>query len=222
MPYLTSNADRYHLYVSYACPWATRTLIIRCKLKGLDTLSVPLTVLFPRLGSNGWPFALADEFPGAEADPLYDSSYLNELYLRADPNYASRVPVLWDENLNTVVNNESSDIMRIRFTEIDALWVYWDINNSVYRAGFTMEQAAYDERRSRGIEETLTGKDYHLVNSPKPSSGFLSPSWLRKLYWTIPAFKYSTFFDHIKGGYYGPRGSTACQSDAHCPDWPVA
>ncbi|KAJ7914256.1 glutathione S-transferase [Mycena leptocephala] len=255
--------DRYHLYVSYACPWATRTLIVR-KLKGLEEI-IPLTVVSPRLGTNGWPFGNVDEFPGAEADPLFNSSYIRDLYLRADPEYASRftVPVLWDKKLNTVVNNESSEIIRMfnsefnellpadkakldlypepHRAEIDALneWVYSDINNGVYLSGFATQQAAYETAVVKlfaaldKIEEILTGKDYLVggqlteadvrlfvtiirfdpayvgqfkCNIRTIRGGYPAiHSWLRKLYWSMPAFHESTNFDHIKACYYGSQ-----------------
>ncbi|KAJ6584347.1 glutathione S-transferase [Mycena capillaripes] len=257
--------DRYHLYVSYGCPWATRTLIVR-KLKGLEEI-IPITVVSPRIGSNGWPFGNIDEFPGAEPDPLFKSSYIKELYFRAEPEYASRftVPVLWDKKLNTIVNNESSEIIRMfnsgfndilpadkadpdlypaqYRTEIDALndWVYSDINNGVYGAGFATQQAAYETAvvalfaALDKIEEILTGKDYLVggqlteadvrlfVTIIRFDTAYVGAfkcnirtirdgypaihSWLRKLYWNIPAFKDSTFFDHIKTGYYGAQPS---------------
>ncbi|KAJ7634985.1 glutathione S-transferase [Roridomyces roridus] len=251
--------DRYHLYVSYACPWATRALIVR-KLKGLEDI-ISVTVVSPRFGANGWSFGNVDEFPGAEADPLHNSSYIKDLYLLADPEFNSRftVPVLWDKKLNTVVNNESSEIIRMFNTafndlipaenaaldlypedlrpEIDELnaWVYTDINNGVYRAGFATQQAAYDKAVTEvfagldRIEAILAGKDY-LVGERLTEADvrlFVTiirfdvayfvlfkcnlrnirddypamHAWLKKLYWTIPAFKESTFFDHIKTGY---------------------
>lgn len=113
--------DRYHLYVSYACPWATRALIMR-KLKGLEDI-IPFTVVSPRMGTDGWPFAAADAFPGADVDPLYQSQHVKDLYLRADPNYSGRftVPVLWDKKQHTIVNNESSELIRIFNTEFNAV-----------------------------------------------------------------------------------------------------
>jgi len=164
---LPPERDRYHLYVSYACPWASRTLIMR-KLKGLEDI-IPVTVVSPRMGTDGWPFASADQFPGADADPLYDSRHVKDLYLRADPAYSGRftVPVLWDKKRNTIVNNESSEIIRMLNTEFNALvptekaqldlypaplradidgvneWVYDRINNGVYKAGFATSQEAY-------------------------------------------------------------------------------
>ncbi|KAF8633152.1 hypothetical protein AX17_004653 [Amanita inopinata Kibby_2008] len=182
--------DRYHLYVGYACPWATRTLIMR-KLKGLEDI-IPVTVVSPRMGSLGWPFANVDAFPGADVDPLYSSEHVKDLYLRADPDYGGRftVPVLWDKKTHTIVNNESSEIIRIfnsafnellpkdkaaldyypeeHRQEIDSLneWVYEKINNGVYRSGFAGSQQAYEKAVVEvfgGLdkaEKILEGKDY--------------------------------------------------------------
>ncbi|KAF8635425.1 hypothetical protein AX15_000414 [Amanita polypyramis BW_CC] len=159
--------DRYHLYVSYACPWATRTLIFR-KLKGLEDI-IPITVVSPRMGPDGWAFKNVDDFPAADVDPLYQSEHIKDLYLRADPGYEGRftVPVLWDKKTNTIVNNESSEIIRVLNSafndllekdkaaldfyphalrsEIDEVngWIYDSINNGVYRAGFAQKQEAY-------------------------------------------------------------------------------
>ncbi|KAJ2925371.1 hypothetical protein H1R20_g11664, partial [Candolleomyces eurysporus] len=184
------EADRYHLYVSYACPWATRTLIVR-KLKGLEGL-IPVTVVSPRMGSLGWPFASVDPFPAADADPLYDSQHVKDLYLKAAPDYSGRftVPVLWDKKNQTIVNNESSEIIRIFNTafnhlipaekasadlypaelraEIDSHndWIYPAINNGVYRAGFATTQEAYEKAVHEvfegldKVEKLLTGKEY--------------------------------------------------------------
>jgi putative glutathione S-transferase len=182
--------DRYHLYVSYACPWATRTLIVR-KLKGLEPF-IDVTVVSPRMGANGWPFANADPFPAADKDPLYQSEHVKDLYLKVDPDYAGRftVPVLWDKQLHTIVNNESSEIIRIFNTafneflpadkaaldfypeklrsQIDELneWIYPNINNGVYRSGFATTQEAYQKAVVEvfdaldKVEKILDGKDY--------------------------------------------------------------
>ena len=113
--------DRYHLYVSFACPWATRTLIMH-KLKGLEDV-ISITAVSPRMGTDGWPFAPTDSYPGADVDPLYQSRSVKDLYLRADPNYSGRftVPVLWDKKRHTIVNNESSEIIRMLNSEFNAL-----------------------------------------------------------------------------------------------------
>jgi putative glutathione S-transferase len=190
-----AEKDRYHLYVSYACPWATRTLILR-KLKGLEDI-IPVTVVSPHMGKDGWPFGNIDQFPGAEADPLYNSSHVKDLYLKVEPNYAGRftVPVLWDKKTQTIVNNESSEIIRMfnsefndilpaekaaldyypekHRAEIDSLneWVYDTVNNGVYRAGFASTQEAYKAavvplfNSLDRLETILTGKDYLIGNS---------------------------------------------------------
>jgi len=160
---------RYHLYVSYACPWAHRTLIVR-KLKGLEDF-IGVTVVSPHMGADGWPFASADEFPGAQKDPLHDSKHVKDLYFRVNPEYSGRftVPVLWDKKHSTIVNNESSEIIRILNTAFNDIlpsgekkdldlypaslkdqideqneWVYHTVNNGVYKTGFASTQAAYE------------------------------------------------------------------------------
>ncbi|NIZ08487.1 glutathione S-transferase family protein [Pseudooceanicola sp. HF7] len=158
-----AEAGRYRLYVALICPWASRTLIAR-KLKGLADL-IPITVVAPQLTDQGWQFG---GYPGADEDPLFGSRYMHELYSRADPQINGRatVPVLWDMERNTIVNNESADILRMfdsafaglsesAFTlypeelaaRIDALNpdLYTLLNNGVYKAGFASSQEAYDE-----------------------------------------------------------------------------
>jgi putative glutathione S-transferase len=159
-----AESGRYHLYVSYACPWAHRTLIVRA-LKGLQE-HIGVSVVHPHMLENGWE--LRDDFDGANGDALYGFSKLYELYLKADENYTGRVtvPVLWDKQRETIVSNESAEIIRmlnISFdglgaapgnfypevlrAEIDAIneHVYNDVNNGVYKAGFATSQDAYDE-----------------------------------------------------------------------------
>ncbi|MBY6063211.1 glutathione S-transferase family protein [Pseudidiomarina sediminum] len=156
-----AESGRYHLYVSYACPWAHRTLIFR-KLKGLEQ-HISVSAVEPLMLENGWEFG-AD----ALADPLYQHDFLYQLYLRADPNYSGRVtvPVLWDKQQQTIVSNESAEIIRMfnsAFNEltgntldfypedqravIDAIndEVYHNVNNGVYKCGFATEQDAYEE-----------------------------------------------------------------------------
>ena len=157
------EAGRYRLYVALICPWASRTLIAR-RLKGLADL-IPVTVVNPTLTDQGWRFG---GYPGADEDPLYGSSYMHELYSRADPHISGRatVPVLWDMKRGVMVNNESADIVRMFDTafeaiapsdlrlypaaladEIDVLnrQIYESLNNGVYKAGFASSQEAYDE-----------------------------------------------------------------------------
>lgn len=158
-----AEAGRYRLYVALICPWASRTLIAR-KLKGLEEI-IAVTVVNPVLSAEGWQFG---GYPGAEADPLHASSFLHQLYTRADDDFTGRatVPVLWDEATDTMVSNESADILRMFNTafadlvpgtrdlypqdlraQIDVLndEVYPLLNNGVYQAGFASTQAAYDE-----------------------------------------------------------------------------
>ncbi|KAJ8027275.1 Glutathione S-transferase omega-like 2 [Holothuria leucospilota] len=173
-----AEKDRYHLYVSLACPWAHRTLIVR-KLKGLEEV-LPYTVVDWLLGENGWNFT--DQKPKCTLDPVNGAKYLREIYFKADPNYDRNftVPVVWDKKTNTIVNNESSEIIRMLnsefnefcgtpaqkemdlypealHSEIDEVnsWIYPKINNGVYRAGFARSQEAYDE----GVKDVFEGLD---------------------------------------------------------------
>lgn len=158
-----AEAGRYHLYVAYICPWASRTLMVR-GLKGLQDL-VSVTVVNPRLSDHGWQFG---GYPGAKLDPVNNANYMHELYTRANSQYTGRatVPVLWDKQTGTIVNNESADILRMfncAFNDlvdqgpdlypadiagdIDALnqHIYRNLNNGVYQAGFASTQQAYKE-----------------------------------------------------------------------------
>jgi len=158
-----AESGRYHLYVALICPWASRTLAVRA-LKGLDTM-ITVSVVEPRLSDQGWRFGT---FPGADYDLLNGATYLHEIYTRVDPQYSGRatVPVLWDKETRTIVNNESADIVRMfnsAFDEltgngldlypeglrpaIDSLNVrmYEQLNNGVYKAGFARTQGAYEE-----------------------------------------------------------------------------
>ncbi|KAB2692110.1 glutathione S-transferase family protein [Brucella pseudogrignonensis] len=158
-----AEPGRYHLYVSYACPWAHRTLIFRALKKLEDVISV--SVVDYLMVEEGWTFYGTT---GSTGDALYGSKRLHEIYTRADPTYSGRVtvPVLWDKQRETIVSNESSEIIRMLNSafdafgdasldlypealrgEIDALneFVYPNINNGVYRAGFATSQEAYEE-----------------------------------------------------------------------------
>lgn len=163
-----AEPGRYHLYVSLACPWAHRTLIYRA-LKGLESV-ISVSVVHYHMGEDGWTFLKEDGLKedGATGDTLYGSDFLHQIYTKADPAYSGRVtvPVLWDKQEQTIVNNESSEIIRMLNSAFDA-WgnasldfypeplraeidavnalVYPAINNGVYRAGFATTQAAYEE-----------------------------------------------------------------------------
>ena len=158
-----AEAGRYHLYAALICPWASRALIAR-KLKRLEKL-ISVSIVEPTITDNGWRFG---DYPGASRDAINGATYMHEIYSRADPHYTGRatVPVLWDKQRETIVNNESADILRIfnsgfggladnaidlypedLCAEIDALnaQVYPHLNNGVYRAGFATTQQAYEE-----------------------------------------------------------------------------
>ena len=184
-----AESGRYHLYVSYACPWAHRTLIVRA-LKGLQE-HISVSVVHPHMLENGWE--LRDDFDGANGDGLYGFSKLYELYLKADASYTGRVtvPVLWDKQRETIVSNESAEIIRMLNTSFDGLGaapgnfypealqaeidaindpVYNHVNNGVYKAGFATSQQAYDEavvtlfEQLDALEQRL-GKQRYLVGN---------------------------------------------------------
>ncbi len=182
-----AEPGRYHLYVSYACPWAHRTLIFR-KLKGLEEL-ISVTVTDSYMGSEGWTLGRED---GCGEGPLRGVSRLYEIYTKANPGYTGRVtvPVLWDKTRDTIVNNESAEIIRMlnsafngflpeekaaldfaprdllpEIDEINAL-VYDSVNNGVYKAGFATSQEAYEEAAQAlfsaldRLEERLEARRY--------------------------------------------------------------
>jgi len=158
------EAGRYHLYVSFACPWAHRTLIFQ-KLKGLED-AISLSVVDPYMGANGWEFGSSE---GCIPDEVNAAKLLHEVYTKAEPTYTGRVtvPVLWDRQHSTIVSNESSEIIRMFNAEFDAVaahpeldfypeglreeiddinaFVYPNVNNGVYRCGFATTQQAYEE-----------------------------------------------------------------------------
>ena len=158
-----AEPGRYHLYVAYACPWAHRTLIFR-KLKGLETM-IGLSVVNPIMREHGWTFR-----PGYKviADPIHNAEFMHQVYTAAKSDYSGRVtvPVLWDKQENTIVSNESSDIIRMFNSAFDSVGakpgdfypeelredidainavVYDNVNNGVYKAGFATTQDAYEE-----------------------------------------------------------------------------
>ena len=180
-----AEADRYHLYVSYACPWAHRTLIFR-KLKGLEDL-IGVSAVHPDMLNDGWTFDT--DFAGATGDTLYGSRFARDIYTRADPKVSGRVtvPILWDKQRETIVSNESAEIIRMFNSafngltgntddyypealraEIDAVneRIYDTVNNGVYKAGFATTQDAYDEAIAPlfetldWIEERLTTRRF--------------------------------------------------------------
>jgi len=174
-----AEPGRYHLYVSLACPWAHRTLIFRA-LKGLQDM-ISVSVVNPLMAENGWTF---DPAPGVVPDPVDNADYLYQVYQRARPDYSGRVtvPVLWDLERNTIVNNESAEIIRMLNSAFDGVGatpgdyapaelleqidqtnshVYDTINNGVYKAGFATAQDVY-EREVTALFESLEGLEERL------------------------------------------------------------
>lgn len=208
-----AEPDRYHLYVSLACPWAHRTLIFR-KLKKLEPL-ISISVVDPLMGREGWVFSAA---PGAIPDAVTGKRRLYEIYLLADPRYSGRVtvPALWDKKRRTIVNNESAEIIRMFNSAFDGLTgektdyypaalreeidringrVYETVNNGVYRAGFATSQAAYEEAFAAlfesldGLEERLSRHRYLLGNR------LTEADW--RLFTTLVRFD-AVYYGHFK------------------------
>ena len=167
-------ANRYHLYVSYACPWAHRTLIMRSLKELTDAISI--SVVDPLMAEDGWEFS---DFRGTIPDTVNDTKYLRKVYAIADSNYTGRVtvPILWDKETSTIVNNESREIIRMFDTEFRDIAsnevdlypqglkdkvdraiddIYDPINNGVYKAGFAKSQSAYEE----AVTELFAALDY--------------------------------------------------------------
>ena len=176
-----AQANRYHLYISYACPWAHRTLIFRM-LKGLEDI-IDVSIVDHFMGANGWEFHDRD---GGTIDHLHGSEYMHEVYTKAMSDYTGRVtvPVLWDKHNNTIVSNESSEIIRMfnsefaemsssdhdyypehlrkDIDEINAI-IYHNVNNGVYKCGFATTQEAYNENYDK-LFATLDMLDERLAN----------------------------------------------------------
>jgi len=206
------DRDRYHLYVSYACPWAHRALIYRA-LKGLEDV-ISVTAVDPYMGSGGWRFSSADD-----GDPILGKEALWEVYVAADPRYTGRVtvPALWDRSEGTIVNNESSEIIRMLNSEfnssaknptldlypeslrpeIDA-WndrIYPNLNNGVYRAGFATTQSAYEEAVGL-VFSTLDVLEEHLTRQRYLCGQALTEADIR-LFPTLYRFD-AVYYGHFK------------------------
>ncbi len=208
-----AEADRYHLYVSLACPWASRTLMIRT-LKGLEDM-ISISVVHPLMLEDGWTF---EEGEGVIGDPIFQARYLHQVYTAVKPDYTGRVtvPVLFDKKTKTIVNNESSEIIRMLNTAFDGLgakpgnyvpdqwleeidtvndFVYHRINNGVYKAGFATKQEVYEEEVAAlfealdQMEERLAGQDYLVGNR-------LTEADIR-LFTTLVRFD-AVYFGHFK------------------------
>lgn len=204
-----AKAGRYHLYVSYACPWAHRTLIAR-KLKQLDAI-VSFSSVEPLMLQDGWTFAAEGEL----ADPIYGARMLHAIYTRADPRFSGKVtvPVLWDKERATIVNNESSEILKIFDTAFDAIApktpslypealraemdevnqrVYDTLNNGVYKCGFATKQEAYEEALGP-LFDTLAWLEERLT----------SRRWLMGDTFTLADIRLFTTLVRFDAVYYG-------------------
>ena len=197
-----ATPGRYHLYVSYACPWASRVVIVR-KLKRLEDV-IGMTVVDPIRDERGWRFTAADP------DPHEGFRFLAEAYAATDPSFEGRVtvPVLWDTETRRIVNNESADIMRMLngwsdegpdlapaelLDEIDALnrLIYENVNDGVYKAGFAVTQEAYEEAFDKlfATLDRLADRRYLLGDEP------LEPDW--RLFVTLVRFD-PVYYVHFK------------------------
>lgn len=207
-----AESGRYHLYVSLACPWAHRTLIFR-KLKGLEE-HISVSIVSPDMLEHGWTF---DTETGSSGDDLFSSRYMHEIYTRNDARYSGRVtvPVLWDKKLQRIVSNESAEIIRmfnIAFnditgnildlypnalqSEIDEIneFIYHNINNGVYKAGFATTQEAYEE----AVEQLFNGLD--KVENILASKRYLTGGVITEADWRL--FTTLIRFDSVYVGHF--------------------
>lgn len=198
-----AEANRYHLYVSLACPWASRALIMH-SIKGLEKL-ISVSIVHPLMLENGWTFEPGE---GVIADPVINAEYLYEIYTHVEPDYSGRVtvPVLYDLKQDKIVNNESSEILRMLnsafdnigakeanyvpeelLSEIDAIneKVYDTVNNGVYKAGFATKQQVYEEEVTKlfdeldELEERLSDNRYLLGDRITEADWRLFPTLIR-------------------------------------------
>ena len=211
-----AETNRYHLYISHACPWAHRTMIFR-QLKGLEDM-ISVSVVHPLMPQESWVFG---DYPGATVDHINGANFMYENYQKADANFNGlvTVPVLWDKKHNTIVNNESSEIIRMFNTafndllenetseldfypkvlrnEIDAInaTIYENVNNGVYRCGFANSQAAYNAAYKRLFDtldmlEDLLSKQRYLVGEQLTEA-----DW--RLFTTLVRFD-AVYYNHFK------------------------
>jgi len=208
-----AEPGRYHLYVSLACPWAHRTLIIRA-LKGLESI-LPISVVDPFMGAKGWTFTNG---PGCIPDTVNGATRLYELYVRTKVDYTGRVtvPVLWDVKTGRIVNNESSEIVRMLNREFDSFatrrvpdlypdslradierWntrIYHTVNNGVYRSGFATTQEKYEEAVTE-LFDTFDVLEQHLA-----AHRYLCGSQITEADWRL--FPTLVRFDAVYHGHF--------------------
>ena len=208
-----AEPNRYHLYVSYACPWASRALIMR-SLKGLEDI-ISVSAVNPLMKENGWTFEPGE---GVIADPVIDADFMYEIYTKVDPDYSGRVtvPVLYDLKKNKIVNNESSEIMRMFNSSFDGLnsidgdfapeellpeidevneRIYDAINNGVYKAGFATEQDVYEEEVMKLFTELDRLEDHLEANDFLVGNRITEADW--RLFTTLVRFD-SVYHGHFK------------------------
>jgi putative glutathione S-transferase len=213
-----AEPGRYHLYVSLACPWASRAVIFR-KLKKLEPV-ISMSVVDPFMGENGWAFSAPDASitPGSTPDDTTGARFLYEIYLKAEPDHTGRVtvPVLWDKRKSTIVNNESSEIIRMLNSAFDE-WgdsnldfyptefreqidrinsvVYDNVNNGVYKCGFASSQQAYDESFG-ALFKTLDELEARLARQRYLAGSRLTEAdW--RLFTTLVRFD-AVYYGHFK------------------------
>jgi len=207
-----AESNRYHLYISHACPWAHRAMIFRM-LKGLEDI-IPVSVVDHLMKSKGWEFS---ENPGTIPDPLFNAKTLADIYLKADPQFTGRVtvPVLWDKQKNTIVSNESSEIIRMFNTGFDHITgntldfypealrpaidaindkIYHNVNNGVYKSGFATTQSAYEEAVN-ALFHTLDELEAILAQNP-----YLTGDQLTEADWRL--FTTLIRFDCVYVGHF--------------------
>lgn len=217
-----AEKDRFHLYVSYACPWAHRALIMR-RLKGLQDI-ISVSVVHPHMRDKGWTFK--EDFDGATGDDLYESDFLHQIYTRAKPRYTGKVtvPVLWDKKDEKIINNESADIIRIFNTgfnditgnqddyypseirdEINAIndRVYDTVNNGVYKCGFAETQKAYEKNIPPLFESLAWLDDMLAKKGPFLCGDQLTEADIR-LFTTLIRFD-PVYYGHFKCNLYQIR-----------------
>ncbi|KAK9472294.1 glutathione S-transferase [Dipodascopsis tothii] len=213
----TPEKDRYHLYISWACPWAHRTALVR-ELKGLTDI-ISLSVVDWYMGEGGWRFK--PDTPGATDDPVNGASWLSDIYFKVNPDYTGRytVPVLWDKKTSQIVNNESSEIIRMFYTQFDDIiepqyrginfykpadqakidevneWVYDTINNGVYKSGFASQEDVYIAHVKK-VFESLDRVEAMLAKSKYLLGDELTEADIR-LYPTIVRFD-PVYVQHFK------------------------
>ena len=199
-----AEAGRYHLFASYACPWVHRVLIFRA-LKGLEDM-IDVSFVHWHMAENGWTFDKDED--GIVGDKIFGFEYAHQIYTKADPNYSGRVtvPILWDTKTNTIVSNESSEIIRMLNSAFDDVGakpgdyypedlrsdidelnerIYNTVNNGVYKAGFATSQKAYDEAITPlfetldWLEQKLKNNRFLLGERPTEADWRLFPTLLR-------------------------------------------